>query len=77
MSKLAEYAQKAPRYWKAIIASLPAIVLTGNEVVQAIANGSADGTLDAGDVLTIIFTAVTAYGVYRKANVETAGKNPF
>ena len=63
-----------PRYWKALIAAVPFVVLVGNEVVQAISDKGADGSLSTQDVLTIILTGVAAVGVYGKANTPPAGE---
>lgn len=57
-----------PKYWKAAIAAVPVVVFVGTEVVQAIQEGSVDGSLTWADGFRIATVAVTAYMVYRKAN---------
>lgn len=57
-----------PHYWKTIVAALGAVLVVGSEVVQAINNGAADGTLDQADIFKIVVVLVTAIGVYAKTN---------
>ena len=62
------------RYWKALIAALPAVVYVGSEIVQAIDNGAADGTLNRTDVGNIVMAALAAVLVYAKANTPPKGE---
>jgi len=65
-----------PRYWKTLIASVPFVVLVGNEVVQAVSDKGADGSLSTQDLFTIVLTGLAAVGVYGKANTPPAGELP-
>lgn len=62
------------RYWKALIAAIPAVVYVGGEIVQAIDNGAADGTLTRTDVGNIVMAALAALLVYAKANTPPKGE---
>lgn len=64
---------KISRYWKTVVAVLGAVVIVGTEVVQALDNGAADGTLDQSDVIKIVVAFATALGVYAKKNVAPVG----
>lgn len=68
MDKLIALAQKAPYYWKTILAAVPVVAFVGTEVVQAVANGAEDGSFSAGDGYRIVTVGVAAYLVYRKTN---------
>lgn len=65
---------KISRYWKTVVAVLGAVSVVGAEVVQAIANGSSDGTFDTTDGITVALVILTAIGVYAKRNVTPAGE---
>lgn len=68
MSKITAFAAKLPDYWKTIMAAAPVVLFVGTEVVQAIANGAKDGSLDSKDVYTIVVAAGTAVAVFLKRN---------
>ena len=57
-----------PKYWKAVLAAIPAVTLVGAEIVQAIENGAQDGSLTTADMLGIALTTATAVAVYAKGN---------
>lgn len=66
--------RKLSRYWKAVIAAIPALVYVGGEIVQAIDTGGADGTFTRTDAGNIVLAALTAILVYAKANTPPAGE---
>lgn len=60
--------KKVSAYWKAVVAAVGAVVVVGNQVVGALNDSSADGSLSSNDWITIAVVALTAVGVYAKAN---------
>lgn len=69
MNKIVGFlAFELPKYWKAVLAAIPAVTFVGAEIVQAIENGAQDGTLTTQDVLSIGLTTLTALAVYAKGN---------
>ena len=57
-----------PKYWKAAAATAPVVLFVGAEVVQALQEGTVDGSLTAGDFYRILTAAVAAYAVYKAKN---------
>lgn len=59
-------------YWKTIVAVIGAVVIVGNDIVEAVSNGYGDGRWDANDTVTAVLAAATAIGVYTKRNTPPA-----
>lgn len=57
-----------PEYWKAVAGAAPLVLFVGQELIQAISNGGADGTLSVDDIYKIISAGVAAYLVFKLKN---------
>jgi hypothetical protein len=64
-------ARNLSRYAKTVLSTLPFAGVVGAEVVQALDNGSADGTFDRADLIAVIVAAVAPVLVYLKRNTTT------
>lgn len=69
MDKIIDWlALELPKYWKAAAAATVPVIFVGTEVVQAISDGSVDGSLSLPDVYRIVGSGIAAYAVFKAKN---------
>lgn len=62
--------EKINEYWKFVIAAVGGVIVIGNQIVAAANDANADGSFSSNDWITVVVVAVTAIGVFAKANAS-------